>query len=1074
MTRRTGPVVALIASVGLLALVVPAGIATAPAVAAAPTPSRSTKPTPTPSKPTAGFVRLGVNPVVPPGSAVVGRLGAATPLKVEVALRGKNPAALDQLVAAVSTPGSRLYQRYLSAGEFASRFGAPETEIEAVKRWLASQGLEGAVADPDHLLVSVDATASRIEGAFGLAIDRYRFAGEAEKFGPSSAPLVPSALAPDIEAVLGLSDLAVPSPLLERAPTSGAMKRGSRPKAPTGKETPAGRNAPTACEAASSEAAITGAYTANQLADAYSMPGAYSEDRFGARVSVAVYELEPFAPSDISAFQDCYGTDAAVSLTNVDGGPGSGPGGGESALDIEQVIGLAPDSSVHVYEGPSFQKATDAQALDVYRKIADDDSAAVVSTSWGMCEASMPPGFAAAESEVFEQMAVQGQSMFAASGDSGSEDCFAANVSSDADLAVDDPGSQQYVTSVGGTSLTALGPPPRETVWNSCEGRHEQSCAAFGQPNGAGGGGISTIWSMPPWQAGPGVHNQYTSAVPCGAAHGFCREVPDVSASSDPAHGEVIFVGGAWEAVGGTSGAAPLWAAVTAVADQGCTDASGGPSGAHTVGFANPRLYALGSGAHPPFNDIASGEDDFTDTNSGRYPATNGYDMASGWGSPGSALIPDIETLGGCPTVTGLSPNGGPTSGGTTVTLSGEDFAGVTGVDFGAIQAPFSYDSATQTLTATSPSSSRRGPAIVTVTTGNGTSAALAVASFDYFGPSVSAVVPPAGTPLGGTSVVINGGGFSGATAVHFGTAEAASFTVIGPDSISAVSPPEPGGNQVVDVTVTTSVATSPDFAPDHFVYTLDPFIQAITPDSGTTRGDTPVMVSGANFTGIQAVYFGRQPARFMVEGPDEIMAVSPPSATGAGPAAVTVVNAASSSSLSPADFTYVLPQPGYWLVASDGGVFSFGDASFHGSMGGRHLNAPIVGIAATADDGGYWLVASDGGVFSFGDASFHGSMGGRHLNAPIVGVSATNGDDGGYWLVASDGGVFSFGDASFHGSMGGRHLNAPIVGIAAKANDGGYWLVASDGGVFSFGAVFWGSAADIRLVSPVVGAVPT
>ena len=123
----------------------------------------------------------------------------------------------------------------------------------------------------------------------------------------------------------------------------------------------------------------------------------------------------------------------------------------------------------------------------------------------------------------------------------------------------------------------------------------------------------------------------------------------------------------------------------------------------------------------------------------------------------------------------------------------------------------------------------------------------------------------------------------------------------------------------------------------------------------------------------------------------------------------------------------------GYWEVASDGGIFSFGDAAFHGSMGGRPLNAPIVGMAATSDGGGYWEVASDGGIFSFGDAAFHGSMGGRPLNAPIVGMAATS-DGGGYWEVASDGGIFSFGDAAFHGSMGGRPLNAPIVGMAATS----------------------------------------
>ncbi len=120
----------------------------------------------------------------------------------------------------------------------------------------------------------------------------------------------------------------------------------------------------------------------------------------------------------------------------------------------------------------------------------------------------------------------------------------------------------------------------------------------------------------------------------------------------------------------------------------------------------------------------------------------------------------------------------------------------------------------------------------------------------------------------------------------------------------------------------------------------------------------------------------------------------------------------------------------GYWLVAADGGIFSFGDADFYGSMGGQPLNKPIVGIAATPDGGGYWLVASDGGIFSFGDANFYGSMGGQPLNKPIVGIAATS-DGNGYWEVASDGGIFNYGDAGFSGSTGGEPLNAPIAGMA-------------------------------------------
>jgi hypothetical protein len=123
----------------------------------------------------------------------------------------------------------------------------------------------------------------------------------------------------------------------------------------------------------------------------------------------------------------------------------------------------------------------------------------------------------------------------------------------------------------------------------------------------------------------------------------------------------------------------------------------------------------------------------------------------------------------------------------------------------------------------------------------------------------------------------------------------------------------------------------------------------------------------------------------------------------------------------------------GYWLVASDGGVFSYGFSQFYGSTGAMTLNKPIVGMAATPDGKGYWLVASDGGIFSFGDAQFYGSTGNIHLNKPIVGMAATP-DGKGYWMVASDGGIFSFGDAQFLGSLGNVNLSTPVVGIAATS----------------------------------------
>ena len=158
---------------------------------------------------------------------------------------------------------------------------------------------------------------------------------------------------------------------------------------------------------------------------------------------------------------------------------------------------------------------------------------------------------------------------------------------------------------------------------------------------------------------------------------------------------------------------------------------------------------------------------------------------------------------------------------------------------------------------------------------------------------------------------------------------------------------------------------------------------------------------------------------------------------------------------------------PGYWVGEANGAVYHFGTAAALPSpVAGVHLAKPIVGMAPTPNGGGYWLVAADGGLFTAGNAGFHGSLGNAHLSAPIVGMAATP-DGGGYWMVGSDGGVFTFGNAGFHGSLGNVHLAAPIVAIVAAPGGGGYWLVAQDGGVFSFGrpvsTVRWATSPSVR-----------
>jgi hypothetical protein len=240
---------------------------------------------------------------------------------------------------------------------------------------------------------------------------------------------------------------------------------------------------------------------------------------------------------------------------------------------------------------------------------------------------------------------------------------------------------------------------------------------------------------------------------------------------------------------------------------------------------------------------------------------------------------------------------------------------------------------------------------------------------------------------------------------------------------------------------------------------------------SVATNGDGATSVV-SDTTGTCTVGSDGRTVSFLVEGP---CTLTPQVSSGSNYTA---------GSGSPQTFT-ILPGPrGYWLVGSDGGIFSFGNAAFYGSMGGIPLQRPVVGITPTHDKHGYWLVASDGGIFSFGDSNYYGSIPGigirpagsgqrNSLDAPIVGMVPSS-DGNGYFMVGADGGVFAFGDAKFAGSCPGiGGCAGSAVAVMPDHSGNGYWLVTTAGDIYAFGdAPFFGAPSPQS--SPVVNAVAT
>jgi subtilase family serine protease len=568
--------------------------------------------------------RVGSAPTIPARAAVTGALAPERELQMTVMLEPRDPAALAEFATAVSTPGSEDFGQSLGVQEFAGRFGAPAASVAAVSAALRGQGLKVGEVAANSLTLPVSGTVAEVESAFETSLKRVEMASGRIAFANTRAPSVPGAIAPDIEGVFGLDNLTPVQPV--SGPESLRSGGKATATAATGAAVVASpaqvvTGGPQPCAEAVTAGLEQDSYTYDQLASAYQFPALYGSGDLGAGQTIAVTELgDPHLPSDIAAFQACYGIHSQVTSVPVSGGMPPAEGVGEASLDIETIIGLAPGANIDVYE----EEVRSLNAfVEVDSAIVSQDVAKTISNSYGLCEEAMGFAIINAENTLLQEAAVQGQTFLTASGDNGSESCSRIEPE-DTELTVLDPASQPFATAVGGTTLTLIGPPATETVWN------EEFVGT--------GGGLSRNWPMPTYQsgaaAGLGVISAESAGSACASA-ALCREVPDVAGDAGLLGGYTVLNDGEWAAVGGTSAATPLWAALIALvdADPSCRG--------RDVGFANPALYAIAGGNYAGnFRDITQPSPEGMPGNDvifgGFEPfrVKPGYDMTTGLGSP--------------------------------------------------------------------------------------------------------------------------------------------------------------------------------------------------------------------------------------------------------------------------------------------------------------------------------------------------------------------------------------------------------------------------------------------------------
>ncbi len=525
---------------------------------------------------------------VHPSPEVLGPVDPAEPVHAVVGLEGPDPGALGRLIASGRT---------VTPATFDARFAPRASRVVAAVRQLDRAGLR-ATWTPGSLVIDATGPARAVERAFAVHLDRYQGRGSVYQ-APTGPPRFTGALRGLASSVGGVDTS-------RHVTDAGTIRRLAGPALAAG--------------APGCGPGPAGGYTPSQVLGAYNFEPLRQGGVTGAGQTVVFIETDSYQAADLACFQGQFGG-PPFEVTQAPQRWGS-PDTSEHAeadLDLEIVHALAPGAHLVVYYADSNPDHVASAAMAAVQAYPHG----ILSVSLGGCEwaaqhndgTPYPSSDETTWHAALQRLAATGGSAFIASGDSGAFMCGSEVTDQEGQAAptVSSPADDPYATSVGGTALFI--------------GQHDTYAgeATWGSPfeQVGSGGGVSAVWDRPPYQKGPGVSNQYSDGG---------REVPDVAALGDADTGWDIYSQG-WNPIGGTSAAAPLWAALMSLTDQ-----SAARFGLPPVGFANPALYEFGRypGRQParPFNDVSRGTNLY-------YLATRGWDYGTGWGTPNAAGIVD-------------------------------------------------------------------------------------------------------------------------------------------------------------------------------------------------------------------------------------------------------------------------------------------------------------------------------------------------------------------------------------------------------------------------------------------------